>query len=182
MSTSPHLITYEESLLMPESNLEEIIDGELHTMPPATLDHNFIIELLHQAFVRQMPPRFICLQTTGYLMKREPLRYRIPDLAIVDRAAIQRERREATDPYSRTVPHGVIEVISPANRKGSRQRLLQNYAEFGVPETLFFYAETRTYESYSGVALLESAQAGIVSPRTMPEVSIDLDKLWEGTL
>jgi Uma2 family endonuclease len=182
VSTSTHLISYEESLLMPESNLEEVIDGELHTMPPATLDHNFIIELLHELFLRQMPRRCFCLQTTGFLMNRDPLRYRIPDLAIVDRESVQRERRTAVDPYSRTVPELVIEVISPANRKGSRQRLLQNYAEFGVPETLFFYTESRTYESYAGVALVQSAQAGIVSPRTMPEVSIDLDKLWEGTL
>jgi Uma2 family endonuclease len=179
MSTSTHLITYEESLLMPESNLEEVIDGELHTMPPPTKGHNWTIELLHQMFLRQMDSRLFCLQNTGFLMKLDPLRYRVPDLAIVDRDSLRRELRSATDPYSRTIPELVIEIIPSANRKGSQQRLLQNYADFGIPEVLVFYPATRTYESYQGLTLVDTAQTGTVSPQTMPEVRIDLDRLWE---
>ena len=178
MSTSTHLITYEESLTMPESNLEEVIDGELFTMPPATKHHNGLIELLHLMFLRQMSPRLFCLQATGFLLKRDPLRYRIPDLAIVDRVALKTDIRSTSDPYAHIVPELVIEVISPANRRGAVQRLLQNYAEFGIPEVLLFHPETRTYESYCGLTLAETAQTGTVSPQTMPEVTIDLDQLW----
>jgi Uma2 family endonuclease len=77
------------------------------------------------------------------------------------------------------VPELVIEIVSPANRKGAQQRLLRNYAEFGIPEVLLFHPETRTYESYRGLAIAHTAQTGTVSPQTMPEVSIDLDRLWE---
>jgi Uma2 family endonuclease len=137
VSTSTHLITYEESLLMSESNLEEVIDGELRTMPPATKS------------------------------------------AIVDRAAWKSDLRATSDPYSHIVPELAIEVASPANRKGALQQLLQNYADFGIPEVLLFYPESRTYESYQGTTLVDTAQAGTVSPRTMPNVSIDLDRLGE---
>jgi Uma2 family endonuclease len=178
MSTSTHLITYEESLLMPESNVEEIVDGELLTMPPATIDHNWVIQKLNLMFVRQMSPHLFCIQTTGFLMKSDPLCYRIPDLAVVELESIRREVRTAVDPYSRTIPALVVEVISPANRKGPRERLLQDYAEFGVPEVLFFYTDTHAYESYHGVTLTHTARTGIVAPRTMPEVSIDLNELW----
>jgi Uma2 family endonuclease len=178
MSTSTHLITYEESLTMPESNLEEVIDGELFTMPPATVNHSLLIRWLQRIFDRQMQSRLDITWGTGFLLKREPLRYRIPDIAIVDRIAFRNDARATSDPYSRVVPELVIEVISPANRKGAVQRLLQNYAEFGIPEVLLFHPENRTYESYRSLTLAETAQMGAVSPQTMPEVAIDLDQLW----
>jgi Uma2 family endonuclease len=178
MSTSTHLITYEESLTMPESNLEEVIDGELFTMPPATKHHSTLIRALQRLFDRQMRPTVDLTWGTGFLLRREPLRYRIPDLAVVDNIAWKSDLRTTVDPYSRVVPELVIEVISPANRKGAVQRLLQNYAEFGIPEVLLFHPENRTYESYRGLTLAETAQMGAVSPQTMPEVAIDLDQLW----
>ncbi len=76
------------------------------------------------------------------------------------------------------MPELVIEIISPANRRGAVQRLLQNYAEFGIPEVLLFHPETRTYEKYRGLDLIQTTQTGRVSPQTMPEVTIDLDRLW----
>lgn len=178
MSTSTHLITYEESLTMPESNLEEVIDGELFTMPPATKHHNEIVELLHLMFLRRMSTRLRCTQGTGFLLKREPLRYRIPDLAVVDRENWKNDLRATSDPYSHVIPELVIEIVSPANRKGAVQRLLENYAEFGISEVILFHPDSRTYESYRGLTLTESAQTGTVSPQTMPEVTIDLDELW----
>lgn len=163
---------------MPESNLEEVIDGELLIMPPATKHHNAVVELLHLTFLRQMSSRLFCIQGTGFLLKKDPLRYRIPDLAIVDRIALKNDVRTTSDPYSHIVPELVIEIVSPANRRGSVQRLLQNYAEFGIPEVLLFHPETRTYESFRGLDLIQTAQTGNVSPQTMPEVTIDLDQLW----
>ena len=76
------------------------------------------------------------------------------------------------------MPELVVEIVSPANRKGAIQRLLQNYAEFGIPEVLLFHPENRTYESYRGLELSQTAQMGLVAPLTMPEVTIDLDQLW----
>ena len=43
---------------MPESNLEEIVDGELLTMPPATKHHNAVLGLLHRIFIRYMRDSF----------------------------------------------------------------------------------------------------------------------------
>ena len=163
---------------MPESNLEEVVDGELLKMPPATKHHSLLLRALQRIFDRQMRPTFDLTWGTGFLLKREPLRYRIPDISVVDRTGFRKDARATSDPYSRIVPELVIEVISPANRRGAVQRLLQNYAEFGIPEVLLFHPETRTYESYCGQELSHTAQTGLVSPFTMPEVIIDLDQLW----
>jgi Uma2 family endonuclease len=178
MSVSTRLITYEESLTMPESNLEEIVDGELFTMPPGTKNHNAVIRALQKCFDRQLPPEFDLVYLTGFLLKRSPLRYRIPDLAVVRVDEWRNDLRNTSDPYSRIVPRLVIEVISPANRKGDRARLVQNYAEFGVPEVLLFYPGTRVLEFYQGTVLEKSIDTGIVSPVTMPEISIDLEEIW----
>jgi Uma2 family endonuclease len=164
---------------MPESNLEEVIDGELHTMPPATKNHSSLVRALQRIFDRQMRETLDLTQGTGFLLEREPLRYRIPDLAVVDIKEWKADLRAVCDPYSHIVPELVIEIVSPSNRKGALQQLLQNYAEYGVPEVLLFHPETRIYESYLGMTLAQTAQTGIVTPRTMPEVAIDLDKLWE---
>ena len=163
---------------MPESNLEEVIDGELLIMPPATVGHSLLLRALQRIFDRQMRSSLDLTWGTGFLLKREPLRYRIPDISVVDRAAFRKDAQNASDPYSRLVPELVIEVISPANRKGAVERLLQNYGEFGIPEVLLFHPETRTYESYRALDLIQTAQTGHVSPQTMPEVTIDLDQLW----
>jgi Uma2 family endonuclease len=178
MSTSIHLVTYEESLTMPESNLEEVVDGELLIIPPATKNHSSLIRALQKLFDRQMKDSFDLTQGTGFLLKRDPLRYRVPDLAIIDRAAWKSDLHATSDPYSHIVPELVIEIVSPADRKGALERLLKNYAEFGIPEVLLFHPESRTYESYRGLTLAHTAQTGPVSPQTMPEVTIDLDQLW----
>lgn len=73
----------------------------------------------------------------------------------------------------------VIEVISPANRKSDLNRLLKDYSDFQIPEVLLIFPETRTYESYQRISLPQSAQSGKVSTQTIPEISIDLDRLWE---
>ncbi len=179
MSTATHLITYEESLTLPESNLEEVVDSKLLTLPLATRNHNAIVAMLHEIFLLQMSREFMAIERTGYLLQRNPLRYRIPDLAIVNRAVWKSDIRTTSGPYSHIVPQMVIEVAFPSNRKADLERLSSNYADFKIPEVLFFYLERRTFESYQGLTLIQSAQTGLVSPSTMPEVSIDLDLLWE---
>ncbi len=164
---------------MPESNLEEVVDGELLTMPPATKHHGSLIRELQRQFDRQMNSDLDLTQGVGFLLERSPLRYRIPDLAIISRVAWNTDLRTTADPYAHIVPELVVEVVSPANRKTDLKRLLQNYADFQILEVLFVFPESRLYQSYQGLTLIESAQSGLVSPITMPEVSLDLNRLWE---
>lgn len=112
-------------------------------------------------------------------MRRKPFRYRVPDIAVMDRELVRREASEARDPYCRIVPALVIEGWSPSNRKGSLNDLLANYAEFGVPETIVFYPEQRLCQSYSGIECTQSVAGGAFHPLSMPEVKIDLDEIWK---
>jgi hypothetical protein len=44
MGTPTRLITYEDSLTLPENRLEEIVHGESRIMPPADQEHNYLID------------------------------------------------------------------------------------------------------------------------------------------
>ena len=43
MATTTKLITYEESLTMPEAPYDEIVNGELRLMPPPSFKHQRLI-------------------------------------------------------------------------------------------------------------------------------------------
>lgn len=70
MSTAAHLISFEESLTMPESNLEEVVDGQLLTMPPASKKNNGVIRELEWQLDRIMSPDLYLTHGTGFLLKR----------------------------------------------------------------------------------------------------------------
>ena len=137
MVTTPVLVTYEESLLRTESSREEVIHGELHVIPLSTAYHNDIIQTIVEQMSAKLDQRLRAIWDTGFLIAERPrLTYRVPDLAIVDRAALKlvAERREV---YVRFAPQAVIEVLSPSNRKGNVGQLLEDYLDLGVNEIIF---------------------------------------------
>lgn len=159
MTASPVLVSYEESLLRPESSREEVINGELYIMPPATLPHARLIRLIQKKLDRSLGGRYDLTWETGFLFSESPLRYRIPDLAVVDVEECNRflSERTETDPYARFAPVAVVEVLSPSNRKGNVAQLLTDYRDMGVREIVFVHPlrklVTRNGETLAGNTL-----------------------------
>jgi len=185
MSTTTRLISYEDSLSMPENRFEEIVHGESRIMPPATILHNYLIEVLAEALRRQLDPReYYVTCGNGLGIERNPLTYRIPDLAVFCLETSSRTVLELSprDPYIWAVPDLIVECLSPSNRKGSIAELLANYAQIAVPEVWLLDAQVPRCTSYyceSG-ALHEhqTVNTGAVSPRLLRGVTIDLADLW----
>lgn len=144
VTASPILVSYEESLLRAESQLEEVVNGELHIMPPASVPYNRLIRRIQAEIDRKLDSRLDLIWDTGFLISERPLRYRIPDLAIVERADSLWENIEGRDPYLRMSPFAVIEILSPANRKGQAAQLLQDYVDLGTTEMVFIDPEKQT--------------------------------------
>ena len=132
-------ISFEESLLLPEDKSEEIIEGVPRHMPPASYSHARIIEAFRDALRDHLPSRqFVTLSSNfGQLIRRSPLVYRVPDLAVYKRAGLRAEH------YVISTPELIVEVVSPANRKGDLQELLRHYAEISVPEVRFVYLDRK---------------------------------------
>jgi len=186
MSTPTKLISYEDSLLMPENKLEEIVHGESRIMPSSTWEHVHLSEVLAESLREQLPAGlyYVTSSGAGLGIERDPLTYRIPDLLVFRKEAVRqgRIRSGKRDPYIWAVPELLVECLSPSNRKGSIMELLADYERIGVPEAWLLDPEQPRFTSYfydSG-ALREHQQLsrGIVSPRFLPGVSVDLADLW----
>ena len=163
MKTSVHLITYEESLLLPENRFEEILDGESRIMPPPTLGHVELLQTLFEMLVK-IPGFRVPLSGLGVGIRRSPLRYRIPDLTVFDAKAYKEAvSKNPAAVYIWTAPVLIAECLSPANRRGKVEDLVRDYQSIGVPELWLFNPKKRTFEGYGHSAL---------------STQIDLDELW----
>ena len=186
MGTPTKLITYEDSLAMPENRLEEIVHGESRMMPPASQRHIDLIEELADILKSQLDPREYRVTSSGAGLgiERSPLTYRIPDLMVFRQEARRqdRARNAGNDPYIWTAPDLLVECLSPSNRKGAVQELLTDYAQIAVPEVWLLDPALPQFASYryrSG-ALQESQKIthGRVTPLLLPNVTVDLAALW----
>ena len=161
METSVHLITYDESLLMPENKLEEVLDGESRIMPPPTVRHFLFMRRLSKMLTRMLPESEVCPAAFGLGIRRSPFRYRIPDLSVFDAKTFN--DHDPDDGYVWVTPFLIAECLSPANRKGKVADLVKDYQSIGVPELWLFDPEKRTFEGYGHSAL---------------STQIDVDELW----
>jgi Uma2 family endonuclease len=121
---------------------------------------------------------------TGLGIERDPLTYRIPDLAVFRAESLRQHSLKvgAKDPYIWTAPDLLVECLSPSNRKGSIHQLLADYEQIAVPEVWLLDPEPPQFTSYhyeSG-ALREHQKSnrGVVSPRFLPGLTVDLADLW----
>ena len=139
MGTITKPITFEESLLLPEDKCEEIVEGVSRHMPPASFDHARAIERIRDTLRDRLPRKqFEILSSNfGQLIRKSPLTYRVPDLAVYRKAGLKAEH------YVTSAPDLIVEVISPANRKGDLLELLEHYAEIRVPEVWFVALDRR---------------------------------------
>jgi Uma2 family endonuclease len=186
MSTSTKLITYEDSLTMPENRFEEIVHGESRVMPPAVKNHVYLIERLSNALHAQVDPReyYVTIAGAGLGIERVPLTYRIPDLMVFRTEALRQDQAQTAgnDPYIWTAPELIVECLSPSNRKGSIQELLTDYAFIEAPEVWLLNPRAPQFTSYryeSG-ALNQwfTTETGLVAPLLLPDVTVDLSELW----
>lgn len=180
MSTASRLITYEDSLLLPEDKLTEIVKGEMRPMPPPRLSHALLIETLDRLLRRRLDSgRFAILTSSfGQLIQRDPLTYRIPDLGVYLRSNL------ADEHYVSATPELLVEVMSPANRKGKLDELIEDYESLAAPEVWLVYPEERSIRRL----LLESGKlvnagtysTGSLAPQFAADATMDLNEVWAG--
>jgi len=186
MGTPTKLISYEDSLTMPENRFEEIVHGESRIMPPATSFHAFLLLKLARILEPQLDARDYAVLPTGAGLgiERNPLTYRIPDLSVYRMEALRKgqEFSGEADPYIWAVPELIVECLSPANRKGAVKELLADYARIEAPEVWLLDPKPPRFSSYhyeSGeMRHGQSLASGIVTPLLLPGVAVDVAELW----
>jgi Uma2 family endonuclease len=181
MATSTKLVTYEEWLNMPvvDDAIEEVVNGEIVTMPPPKARHADVVESLADILKRQVDPARVRVRISmfGLIIRQNPLIMRIPDLAMFYKSNVV-ER----DGYIHSPPELVVEVLSPGNTRGEREAKLRDYESLGVPEVWVASHEARTFEllllkegKLTTAALLRE---GVLRPTRFPEVVVDIASVW----
>ena len=185
MPTTTKLITYEESLTMPENRFEEIVDGESRIMPVPTPGRWMLLDVIRRKLYSQLAVEKyeISHAEVGLGIKRSPvLTYRIPDIAVFSVSALEKDRAE-NDMYIWTPPEFIVECLSPSNRKSSIERLRHNYESIGVPEVWFIepLSETLTIYLLEGQTLVakQSLREGVLSSVRLPQVNVNVYDLWK---
>jgi len=181
MAISAKLVTYEEWLTMPEVSdaIEEVVNGEIVTMPPPKARHSDVVDALAAILNRQLDPSRIRVRvsTFGLVIRENPLVMRIPDLAV-----FRKDKVVERDGYFRSAPELIVEVLSPANTRREREQKLRDYETFGAPEVWVLSPEARTFE----VLLLDAGKLKSVSilregqlrPSQFPEAVVDIVSVW----
>lgn len=180
MATPTKTVTYEEWLRMPETNLhEEVVDGEIITVPPDKLPHPRVVHKLTITFSAQLDPERVEIfeSSFGLVIRREPLTCRTPDLPL-----FKRESMVEIEGYFYSPPELLIEVLSPEDRRRTLDRKLEDYMSIGVPEVWLVSPEAATVEVLQledGKLVRKGIYAeGELRPLHFPEVCIDIAKIW----
>ena len=180
MATTSKLLTYEEWLKLPEAEgVEELVNGEIRTMPPNKVIYADTVENLADLLKAQFDRRIVQVRvsTFGLVIRHNPLTTRVPDIAVFIRANVVEQ-----DGYIHSPPELVVEVLSPANTRAERTEELKDYESLAVPEVWVVSPEARTVE----VLLLHQGQLtttailreGKLIPARFSEASIDIESIW----
>ena len=131
MSVSDRLdappVTYEQWLAMEETTLPtEVVDGQIIMSPPPTTPHQRAIARLLLALSAAVPPGLEVLPEPGWLLRREPLNVRQPDLTVVRSDTVG-------GPTLEEPPVLAVEVLSPTSRERDLVTKRAVYATAGLP-------------------------------------------------
>jgi len=181
MATTTRTVTYEEWLNMPvvEDAIEEVVNGEVRTMPPNKWKHALIVQNLARALDRQVNEHEVLVLTTqfGLIIRQRPLTSRIPDLAVFVKKDVVEH-----DGYIHSAPELVVEVLSPANTRAERAEKLRDYEALGIPEVWVLSPEARTFEVLQlldgKLRTVQVLTQGQLSPRRFPGVAVEVSSIW----
>jgi Uma2 family endonuclease len=115
----------------------EIIDGEVHLLPTPILKHQLV-----QAKLMDRIRSYLNLNRLGellaapfdFVVRREPLRTRQPDLFFLSSARDAEWRDRLNEPRFEIAPDLVIELLSPSDTYQRWKEKLQDYHQLGVRE------------------------------------------------
>ena len=182
MATVTRLLTYEDWLAMPPAGegREEVVNGELHVLPPNKLRHAEIVHNLSSIITPQIDRKRILLieSNVNLLIQLEPLSSRAPDLIMCWRDKIVRDEHDVL----RSAPELIIEVLSPSENKRRRERKLEHYAQIAVPEVWIVSPEGETVEIrllHDGKYTVDKiVSEGTIEPTRFPGVKISIAEIW----
>ena len=143
-------LSIEEFSRLPRgSEQHEISAGELITMPPPKLLHTLVasvvLEVLQSYLRQQHSARAI--PGAEYVLSRDPLTIRQPDVSVLSKARIQSADPES---YFDRSPELAIEVVSPSDTAQDLQLKVDQYLQSGARQVWILYPKTKRVHVFHG--------------------------------
>ena len=175
--------TYDDLLQVPDTQVAEIVDGDLHVSPRPALRHAFVSSGLGAdllvAFQRGRGG------PGGWWIVDEPELHLADDVLVPDLAGWRRERvPQFPDTAAFTLnPDWVCEVVSPTTERLDRAKKMPVYAREKVSHLWLVNPLARTLEVYrlaDGRWLLLATHEGSAVVRAEPfdAIELELAPLW----
>jgi Uma2 family endonuclease len=141
LTTAP--LTLEDFAQLPDDGVRhEISEGELITMPPPKSLHTLIalaiLEAL-QAYLKQHGG-VRAFPEAGYVLSREPLTVRQPDVSVLSTERIQ---STAPDDYFEGAPELAVEVVSASDSAEDLEIKVEQYLQSGAKQVWILYPKTK---------------------------------------
>lgn len=165
-----------EAGILGEDNRVELIDGELVTMAPIGSGHAYIVDLMTDSLVRQVPRN--CLVRIQNPIQLGDFGEPEPDMAIVKRQNYRLQHPQASDVL-------VLVEVAETSLKYDRTTKLRLYARFGIPEVWIIDVDGKRVEVYrTPQADAQTYQdvrrytKGFVVPEAIPGIELRVADLW----
>ena len=174
-----------EKLALEEPNgLLELYCGEVRRKPSMTSKHNDYMLELGYSLRHQLPrDRFRVRVNAGHA-RRSARNYFVPDVLVVpfEMAAPLLPRSDVLEAYSDPLPL-IVEIWSPSTGRYDARDKLPEYRRRGDLEIWFIHPYERTLTAWrrqpDGTYSESVYRGGVIQPVALPNISIDLDALFE---
>ena len=177
--------TYDDIVALPEHQVGEILDGELHVSPRPRSRHARVAVGLDRRLGRPFDDGID--GPGGWVILIEPELHLQDDVVVPDLAGWRRDRMpEVPDvAFFTLAPDWVCEILSPSTERFDRGRKLRIYAREGVGHAWLVQPEARTLEVMRRQGehwLLVGVHEGDAVVRAEPFDAIELPllPLWGG--
>jgi len=172
-----------QQLALEDPNQWELHCGSLRRKPTMTAEHNDLARLLHIQLVQQLDVGLFRVSLNIGHVRRSAEHYYIPDVFVIPiellRAQFGTRRLEA---YVEPLPL-VVEVWSPSTGEYDVESKLPEYQRRGDAEIWRLHPYERTLTAWrrqaDGSYTETVVHGGTVKPVALPNVTIDLDPLFQ---
>jgi Uma2 family endonuclease len=176
---------YRELALNDPDHRWELWDGKLREKPGMTYAHNEVAAELGYMLRSQLDRSAYRVRTDAGRVHRPGATYVIPDVFVFPASYVTPALRagDVLEVYDRPLPL-VVEVWSRSTGDYDVKEKLAIYQQRGDLEIWFIHPVERTLTAWrrqrDATYSEELHRGGIVAVASLPDVTIDLDALWDG--
>ena len=171
-------------LALEDPNQWELHCGELHQKPGMTAEHNYVAWKLSFRLGQQLDDTQFHIRVGMGHVRRSPENYYIPDVLVIPIELVRplRGRSNVLEAYDAPLPL-VVEVWSPSTGDYDVDSKLPEYQRRGDLEIWRIHPFDRTLTAWrrqpDGTYAESQFSRGSVQPVALPNVTIDLDTLFD---